>query len=552
MAAELMMAGCASLPTSGMVHEGLEDSGAEVPFIQALAAPPAPDASLRQIAEGFLQAMLAGASDDFQVARSYLTEEAAAVWDPLASVTVYQSGEAPVLTEPGTQLGRVDLSVTRVGQVDSTGRYRAEASATTTQTLGMAQNEDSQWRISSLPDGIVIPEDVFRVDYVPTPIYFPSTDGQFLVPDLRVFSRQAAATAAVKQFLDGPPQYLYGAVGAVVPSGTRLTTNAVGVADGVATVNLSAAMSRASESARATVWSCLQATLTTLPNVHAVEFQIESAPMAVQAGGSLTANPRARPGPFFLGDGGIWRLVDAEPELLANTEAAATWETLTVDHTEKRMAGLQDGAVQVLGGLQTDTTVLELPDGAPVTAPPAFDTSGWLWVASGDTVWAFDADAAAHSLGATWLAGREVVALAPSRDGSRLAVAVEGTAAGSVEIALTGIVRGQGTGPWRLTGPIWVGQFYTPFSSLSWSDGMTLAFLAPSEPGASPVPVEFIIGGDATYLKLPTDPPASLASGSGLGEVFAAGTNGGLFRYSVRGRIWSALAGGARAVTLAP
>jgi hypothetical protein len=66
------------------------------------------------------------------------------------------------------------------------------------------------------------------------------------------------------------------------------------------------------------------------------------------------------------------------------------------------------------------------------------------------------------------------------------------------------------------------------------------------------VPVEFTVGGNATYLKPPTDPPASLTSGLGQGEIFVAGTNGGLFRYSTRGRIWSPLAGGARAVTLAP
>ncbi|MDR0591870.1 MAG: GerMN domain-containing protein, partial [Bifidobacteriaceae bacterium] len=359
-----------------------------------MAAGPASDANLDQIVQGFLQAMLAGNSDDFKVARSYLTGEAAAVWNPLASVTIYQSGEAPDVAEAGTQLGRVSLTFTQVGTVDEAGRYNAQAPAAKVETLSLSQDDEAQWRISELPDGIVIPEDVFRGDYVATKIYFPSADSQFLVPDQRVFARAGAATAAVKEFLAGPPQYLAGAVGGVVPTGTRLMTETVKVADGVATVNLSSAISRASETARGTILTCLKASLTALPSIDSVVLQAESVALEVNQAAGLEADPAAVDGPFYLGDAGVWRLAEGAAAVVEGTEAAAAWETLTVDHALTRLAGLAEGQVTLLDKAGDEPRALAWPEsladpeGAPptVTAPPVFDRLGWLWAAADDAV----------------------------------------------------------------------------------------------------------------------------------------------------------------------
>ncbi|MDR2252293.1 MAG: GerMN domain-containing protein, partial [Bifidobacteriaceae bacterium] len=344
------LAGCGDLPRSGSVHAGREDAAVEQRYIQAAAAGPAAGASPDQIVEGFLQAMMAGATDDFKVARSYLADEIAGTWDPSAQVTVYQSGEAPVVAESATQAGRITLTVTQVGRVDEVGRYGVLAPTSRSETLELTENDSAEWRIAELPDGTVIPEDVFRGDYVAAPLYFPSANAQYLVPDRRVFPRQSAATEAAKQFLAGPPAYLTGAVGSVVPAGTRLATDAVKVTDSVATVNLTSPMARASETARATVLACLTETLTQLPDVRSVALEVEGAPLAVTASAGLTANPPALAGPFYLGDGGVWRYENGTATPIGATEAASSWESFAVDHTGQRFAGLRDGHVEVLAG----------------------------------------------------------------------------------------------------------------------------------------------------------------------------------------------------------
>jgi hypothetical protein len=506
---------------------------------------------LDQIVEGFLQAMLAGATDDFAVARTYLAEDIAAVWDPTASVTVYQSGEAPQVSQHGSQLGRVVLSVTQVGTVDASGRYAAQPPEVKTATLQLSQDQDSQWRISSLPDGTVIPEDVFQGDYVAVPIYFPSPDAQYLVPDRRMFPRKAAATAAVKQFLAGPPPYLTGAVGAVVPVGTRLSTDAVQVAGSVATVNFSNAMSRASESARATVLACLNATLTQLPEIHSVELQVDAAPLSVPPSSGLKVDPSAAGGPFYLGDGGVWRYESGSVRVLAGTDAASSWESLAVDHTMKRLAGLEQGQLRVLVGEDAaQAFTWNLP--APATAVPHFDRVGWLWVASGDVITAFSAEGEPKALGATWLQGQVVTALAASRDAARLALAIHNPEDGSSRMVVSGIVRADGAAPWRLTGPLELGPVPGSVTSLNWADAYTLAFLAAPSSGAAPAPTTLVVGGNLEHLKSPTDPPVFLASGRGPDQIYVTGKAGGLFSYAVRGRVWTALGSGARAVTLAP
>jgi hypothetical protein len=548
-----LIGGCGDLPRSGPVEAGRDGVAGEAPYVGAVAAPPAPGAGPEQIVEGFLQAMLAGATDDFKVVRSYLADDIAAVWDPSAGVVVYQSGMAPALAQASAEPGGVGLTVTQVGAVDAAGRYTALEPRAWTESIQLAQDQEGEWRISDLPDGSVIPEDVFRADYLAVPVYFPSADGQFLVPDRRVFPRQSAATEAARQFLAGPPPYLTGAVGEVVPAGTRLLTDAVKVADGVATVNLSGGMARASETARATVHACLTAALTALPDVRAVALEVAGAPLEVESGAALETDPRAGSGLFYLGEGGVWRRDGEAAAVVAGTEATSLWESLSVDHSGKRFAGVVEGALAVLpqAGLESEVWTLS-DDVRSLSAAPAFDRSGWLWAASQDQVAAFSSDGEASLLEAAWLEGGRVVALAPSRDGARLALAVEETAESGVAVLVSGIVRGDGAVPWRLADPLRAGRLAAPVSSLNWVDNMTLALLAPPAPGGEAAPVRLTVGGDSAALKSPTDPPVALAAGRSADELFVTGQAGGLFSYSSRGRVWSPLASAARAVTLAP
>ena len=110
-----LLAACASIPTSGPIQQGVE-VGVETTdqVIRVIARPPQPDMTPTQIVSGFLQAS-ASFEDDHAVAREYLTPEAAVMWDPTRSVTVYDG--VPTIVPDGVT--SVDMTATLVGAIDN-------------------------------------------------------------------------------------------------------------------------------------------------------------------------------------------------------------------------------------------------------------------------------------------------------------------------------------------------------------------------------------------------------------------------------------------------
>src|SRR5690606_34028932 len=149
LAVVLLVAGCASLPRSGRVTASDPDLPAPQP-VGFLARGPQPGASPEEIVDGFLAASAAGYSDDFVVARTFLTGAAADTWQPLAQVRVYD--EEPELTRSDD--GGVHLSVGAAASVDGAGRYtEASEDATIDADFTLARNARGEWRIAGLDDG---------------------------------------------------------------------------------------------------------------------------------------------------------------------------------------------------------------------------------------------------------------------------------------------------------------------------------------------------------------------------------------------------------------
>ncbi len=112
---------CATLPDSGPVQQGDPDV-TEPGSIALLARLPGPDDSPAQIIDGFLRASAAGLTDDFTIAREFLTGQIRSSWDPLAQVSVY-SGQPALLVKSGTD----DIAVTASSQfvADSAAELQA-------------------------------------------------------------------------------------------------------------------------------------------------------------------------------------------------------------------------------------------------------------------------------------------------------------------------------------------------------------------------------------------------------------------------------------------
>ncbi|MDO9590618.1 MAG: hypothetical protein Q7J04_05690, partial [Microcella sp.] len=148
----ILLTACVSVPVSGGVEVGGElDTGVDVVF-DFLPSGPSEGATQEELLAGFFAATTAS-QNNYRIARSYLANDIADVWNPYA-VTLVRSREGFV--------DRVDdetltYSVPITASVDAVGRY-AVADGTTSQTLPAFRfvQEDGEWRIAELGDGILI------------------------------------------------------------------------------------------------------------------------------------------------------------------------------------------------------------------------------------------------------------------------------------------------------------------------------------------------------------------------------------------------------------
>ncbi|MBC7291596.1 MAG: GerMN domain-containing protein, partial [Actinotalea sp.] len=373
------LAGCATIPTSGPIGTGevvVRQPGAPVP----LAIEPEPNASPEQIVGGFLRAVDAGIFDEFATARQFLAFQASSGWDPRARAVVYQGGGPDIVRqEDGTVLVTVPVAST----IDSGGRLTEAPPSTRAEVaFELEQDGGGQWRISALEDGVLLSSPTFEQFFRRTPVYFATTDLEYLVPDVRWFATRNQATAAVEALLAGPSPWLRDAVRTGVPEGARLSTTAVTVDRGVAQVDLSVEARLASASERALLQAQLDATLMRQQGVlvNDVKMLIAGAPVDHPSVPELTVNPVPGPGPYVLVDGVLGLLERGEVVPVPG---------LAPFGPEAAGPALQpgDGLVAVRLG---STRVAVVPDDGSAPVPvlegaglvdPSVDRFGWIWTA---------------------------------------------------------------------------------------------------------------------------------------------------------------------------
>ncbi|MER5935567.1 LpqB family beta-propeller domain-containing protein [Streptomyces sp. NPDC002054] len=228
--AGLMLAGCASMPTRGEVRPVSATQGADSQ-VRVYGVPPAPNASPSEIVGGFLEAMT---SDDPQLstARQYLTAEAAKSWKPGSKVTVLSSGlgrspEKPDKLDKQPEAPRFKLTGDKVATVDERNAYQPEPGGVPFEQHLQLVREGNEWRISELPDGLVLSESDFQRIFLPVNKYYfasgtlvadPVYVRQRTDPD----SRMDKMTQTVQSLLDGPSKWLGPVVSSSFPTGTAL------------------------------------------------------------------------------------------------------------------------------------------------------------------------------------------------------------------------------------------------------------------------------------------------------------------------------------------
>lgn len=532
----LVITGCSSIPTSGPVGVITADdgSGTTEPIIFNPLGP-TEDADPESLLESFITAGR-GAAGDYEIARDYLTEEFAAQWQPEERIIVYNASPQ-ISATPEEGVFQIQLEVE--GTIDAEG-IRSSAAATTTEsvTAEMVQDADGQWRITSIPDGIMITSNEADLLLKTYSLYFYSSSFEHWVPDVRWFvNRTAIAANIVEAMLEGPAPYLQGSVTSAFPESTELGVESVPIVSGTATVDLSAdILQDTSDLVRQQMQQQLRANLAGLNTVNSVQMTVSG--QSVDLGGQV-------PNPDLIvpaGDppvGNEQIVVSGNELFLYQTDQTvpigAVPTVAALDPQDPAMS-LNGSDFAFLNGNRTrlyttgpDQDVVIAATGRSLTAP-SFDPSNWVWTAStgaegqGGTVTAVPPGGtqdSAVTVAAPWLADVAVLELRVSRDGSRALVVTEQDGVSRVQLA--GIIRNNDRTPQSLTTPR---ELFAsgPVNTAKWVNEDTV-IVAETSAEAQVVP-EFLGLDGSTEALAPLDGIIHLSAGTGPTAIFAGTPEG--------------------------
>lgn len=230
-----IIVGCASIPQSGQIGESDQQANVDQNVAYTFnPAGPAQDATQTSVINGFILAAT-GIQGDFSTAREFLTEDAAETWDPSAQTTIYTG--KPIVDSNGGDQYSVELS--SVGSLDEAGVLElADGGETQNFDFSLVQ-VNGQWRIDELPDGISLDSAQFRALFNTQTLYFYDPTYTYAVPDVRWMLNTSDQTAAIVQaLLDGPANYLDGAVVSAFDQDAELFRDLVPVSTSTAQVDL--------------------------------------------------------------------------------------------------------------------------------------------------------------------------------------------------------------------------------------------------------------------------------------------------------------------------
>lgn len=237
----LLATGCATVPTKGTIRSGSREGLApDFGGVGVEAKPPRNDADPLQLVNGFLEAM--SDSRAFDVAREYLTPEAAAAWKPESQTVVYEQQPDSVTSLKASQ---VQLKARKIATIDARGSWSPAMIDEPISFVFKTVMVDGQYRIASAPPGVYLGSNQLDPKLAPRNLYFFTPDRDMLVPDpvyLPVnLSAGQSATQLVQELLKGPTGRLGNGVVSMAPPGTEVQVS-VPVELGVATVALNDAV----------------------------------------------------------------------------------------------------------------------------------------------------------------------------------------------------------------------------------------------------------------------------------------------------------------------
>ncbi|WP_431953920.1 LpqB family beta-propeller domain-containing protein [Actinacidiphila sp. bgisy167] len=232
----VLLTGCASMPSSGEVHEvGGEKHADTDPQVRVFGVKPQGGETPREIVSGFLEATTSDEAD-YATAKLYMTDEQAKRWKPQSGITVLADGavqvQEPVPAAAAKDGGSTQITLTgsKVATVDARHAYRAE-NGTFSSGIRLTE-EHGEWRIAGVADGLVLSEADFQRFYRSVDTFYFAAPGpgpkdavagrDDLVADpIYLRKRVNVLSNAVNALLAGPTDWLEPVVVSAFPAGIR-------------------------------------------------------------------------------------------------------------------------------------------------------------------------------------------------------------------------------------------------------------------------------------------------------------------------------------------
>ena len=538
----LATAGCAQLPKSGEIKTGPNvEAGLETDYLYYSPSGPTLDDSEEEIVLGFLNAGT-GPQNDYEVAKSYLTTSFMKEWDPNNEVLIQDGSPKVTLTVDGTAL----VSIPIAAKINARGQYQAMPSGSLQTVRFKLSKEAGQWRISSAPNLISIIRPVFDVVFKAYALYFFDNQMKQLVPDVRWFpSRASTSTRLVTALLGGPSEWLGSAVKSAIPVGTKLSLSTVTVADGIATVDLSAKALQANAAERRMMQVQIRETLVQLNSVYSVNVTVQRS--ALESNGwTFPANQNQIVTPVALYNNELVYL-DSEGSKAIGGSRALLSQLNAIDfamNTEERtvLVTTPDGIYQTaLGKIIQEPKLLVKGDGY---LSPILDATGFAWVIpkSGNRqILVFSPEGKRVPFNSGWLGDSDRLSFSMSNEGSRIAV-VAGTKENN-HVYIASVIRDKGGNPVSFGSPIKpVGQLGA--QSVTWLDNIRIAVLGLNVDSYTQ-PIIAMVGGGTRYLTAIRDGDKVVGSGQAA-SVFILDIASAMYQF--RGSNWSLVATGVQAL----
>lgn len=470
----LVFSGCASIPQSSQVGESdpQTDIDRDVAYTFNPTGPGA-DATPTSIINGFILAAT-GIQGDFSTAREFLTESAAAQWEPSAQTTVYTG--RPIIEASTDDDYTVELAI--VGSLDDAGVLEiADDGASREANFSLVQ-DNGQWRIDELPNGIHLDAAQFRALFNTQTLYFYDPTYQYAVPDVRwMLNTPDQPTTIVNALLQGPADYLEGAVVTAFPDASELYRETVPVSSGIAQVDFTdQTFSNTSELGQHRMVQQLELTLQRYPGISELAVTRERATVGFDdpPEGFVPADNTVTTGNTQVG-------VDPATDQLVSYEANSTGALPgfpnvanleptdpTIDR-ERETAAFVNGDRDTLYVATDATQAYEVATGTDLIAP-SLDVHDWVFtVTDGTTIIATNTNRNDQvlTLMHPWTGHDvDITALRISPDGTRAAVVIE-PEDGAAQLYVAGIIRDEDSQPQAL-GNTFRLQTDEPPNQVSW------------------------------------------------------------------------------------